>query len=122
MQTMTVANAMWPSARKSPTSEPDPGRVLTQATLRAADVLDVPQRTLADIIGVSASTISRAANGGMAIDPETKAGELAKLFAGLARNDELRKSERRDLLVSALRHTENGADASVLLGEIQAMR
>jgi O-acetyl-ADP-ribose deacetylase (regulator of RNase III) len=49
-------------------------------------------------------------------------GELAKLFVALARNPELRKSERRDLLVSALRHTENGADASALLENIQAMR
>jgi uncharacterized protein (DUF2384 family) len=86
MQLLTVAHAMWPSARKSPTTEPDPGRVLTQATLRAADVLDVPQRTLADIIGVSASTISRAANGGIALDPATKAGELAKLWIRVFRS------------------------------------
>ena len=52
--------------------------VLTKATLRAAEVLDIPQRTLADIVGVSASTISRAR--GTPIDPRSKAGELAKLW------------------------------------------
>ncbi|HSS07823.1 MAG TPA: antitoxin Xre/MbcA/ParS toxin-binding domain-containing protein, partial [Rhodanobacteraceae bacterium] len=64
----------------------DPARVLTQATLRAADLLEIPQRTLADIIGVSASTISRAANGGAPVDPASKSGELAKLWVRVFRS------------------------------------
>ena len=56
----------------------DAAAVLTKATLRAAEVLGVPQRTLAEIIGVSASTISRARV--TPIDPDGKAGELARLW------------------------------------------
>ncbi|MGZ3456049.1 MAG: SIR2 family protein [Polyangiales bacterium] len=47
-------------------------------------------------------------------------GELAKLFVALASNSGLRKSERRDLLISALRHTENGADAALLVRAIES--
>lgn len=58
----------------------DPRRVLARAALRAASVLEVPQRVLAEIIGVSASTVSRAALGGAGIDPDSKPGELALLW------------------------------------------
>jgi uncharacterized protein (DUF2384 family) len=64
----------------------DTARVLTKAALRAAEVLDVPQRTLAEIIGVSASTISRAASARAPIDPDSKAGELAKLWIRVFRS------------------------------------
>jgi hypothetical protein len=73
-------------ARKPEVPDADPARVLTKAALRAADILDVPQRTLADIIGVSPSTISRAANGGAPVDPDTKAGELARLWVRVFRS------------------------------------
>lgn len=63
----------------------DRPRVLARAALRAASVLEVPQRTLADIIGVSASTISRAAQGGAGFDPDSKVGELAKLWVRVFR-------------------------------------
>lgn len=61
----------------------DAAAVLTKAALRAAEVLAVPQRTLADIIGVSASTISRAR--ATPIDPDSKAGELARLWVRVFR-------------------------------------
>ena len=64
----------------------DPAVALTKATLRAADILDVPQRVLADIIGVSAATISRAARGGAPLDPDGKPGELAKLWVRVFRS------------------------------------
>ena len=73
-------------ARKTATPDADPARVLTKAALRAADILEIPQRTLADIIGVSASTISRAANGGVPVDPDSKAGELARLWVRVFRS------------------------------------
>ena len=73
-------------ARKPATPNADPARVLTKAALRAADILEIPQRTLADIIGVSASTISRAAHGGVPVDPDSKAGELAKLWVRVFRS------------------------------------
>ena len=62
----------------------DPAQVLTKATLRAAEILDVPQRTLAEIIGVSASTISRAARA--PLDPASKAGQLAALWVRVFRS------------------------------------
>ena len=86
MQTALVTDTMWSTARKPSIPDTDPARVLTQATLRAADLLEIPQRTLADIIGVSASTISRAANGGVPVDPDSKAGELAKLWVRVFRS------------------------------------
>jgi uncharacterized protein (DUF2384 family) len=73
-------------ARKPAIPDADPAQVLTRAALRAAEILDVPQRTLADIIGVSPSTISRAANGGASVDPATKAGELTRLWVRVFRS------------------------------------
>ena len=83
---MKIENAMSPSisSRRNPIA--DPARVLTRAALRAADILEVPQRTLADIIGVSASTISRAASARAPIAPASKAGELAKLWVRVFRS------------------------------------
>ncbi len=74
-----------PISRKSVPSA-DAASVLTKAALRAADLLEVPQRTLADIIGVSAWTVSRASNGGAPIDPDSKSGELAKLWVRVFRS------------------------------------
>ena len=59
-------------------------RLAAKAALRAAELLDVPHRVLADIIGVSASTISRAANA--PIDPDSKAGEQARLWVRVFRS------------------------------------
>lgn len=64
----------------------DPAVALTKAALRAADILGVPQRVLADIIGVSAATISRAAGAGAPLDPDGKPGELAKLWVRVFRS------------------------------------
>jgi hypothetical protein len=86
MQTLMVADMMRTAARRPSVPDADPARVLTKAALRAADILEVPQRTLAEIIGVSASTISRAANGGAPVDPESKSGELAKLWVRVFRS------------------------------------
>ena len=68
---------------RMPAATADAGTVLTKAALRAAEVLGVPQRTLAEIIGVSASTISRAR--ATPIDPDSKAGELARLWVRVFR-------------------------------------
>lgn len=62
----------------------DAAGVLTKAALRSAEILEVPQRTLAEIIGVSASTISRAKSA--PIDPHSKAGELARLWLRVFRS------------------------------------
>jgi uncharacterized protein (DUF2384 family) len=74
------------SASRKPIPVAASASVLTKAALRAAEVLDVPRRTLAEIIGVSASTISRAASARAPIDPDSKAGELAKLWIRVFRS------------------------------------
>ena len=86
MQTAMVIPMMRSAAQRPSIPDTDPGRVLTKAALRAADILEVPQRTLADIIGVSPSTVSRAANGGAPVDPDSKAGELARLWVRVFRS------------------------------------
>lgn len=86
MQTAMVVDMMRSAARRPSIPDTDPARVLTKAALRAADILEVPQRTLAEIIGVSASTVSRAAHGGAPVDPDSKAGELARLWVRVFRS------------------------------------
>ena len=86
MQTAMVIDMMRSAARRPSVPDTDSGRVLTKAVLRAADILEVPQRTLAEIIGVSASTVSRAANGGAPVDPDSKAGELTRLWVRVFRS------------------------------------
>lgn len=86
MQTAMVVDMIRSTARRPSVPETDPARVLTKAALRAADILEVPQRTLAEIIGVSASTVSRAANGGAPVDPDSKSGELARLWVRVFRS------------------------------------
>lgn len=86
MQTAMAFDMMRSTARKTPAPDTHPARVLTKAALRAADILEIPQRTLAEIIGVSASTVSRAAHGGAPVDPESKSGELAKLWVRVFRS------------------------------------
>lgn len=74
------------ASRKSTDTTAGPAGVLTKAALRAAEILDVPQRVLAEIIGVSASTVSRAASARAPFDPDTKAGELARLWVRVFRS------------------------------------
>ena len=63
------------------------GAVLAKATIRAADKLDVSQKVLASIIGVSESVVSRMRNGSFALDRNSgKSFELAALFIRLYRS------------------------------------
>ena len=59
--------------------------VLSRATVRAAQLLAISQADLADIIGVSAATLSRIANGQKQLAPGSKAWQLAALFVRLFR-------------------------------------
>jgi uncharacterized protein (DUF2384 family) len=63
---------------------PSPSGVLTRATLRAAERLELPQRVLCQVLGVSPASLSRLARS-RHIDPESKEGELAILFVRLYR-------------------------------------
>jgi len=63
------------------------GAVLTKATIRAADKLEVSQKVLAAIIGVSESVVSRMRNGSFALERASgKSFELAALFIRLYRS------------------------------------
>jgi Protein of unknown function (DUF2384) len=66
--------------------EPEPRRVLTGAVLRAAALLEVTQSGLAQILGLSASTVSRMANGTYTLDTHKKEWELGALFVRLFRS------------------------------------
>ena len=64
---------------------PDAAAVLSRATVRAARFLALPQAELADVIGVSAATLSRLANGQRQLEPGSKPWQLAALFVRLFR-------------------------------------
>ncbi len=61
-------------------------RVLGRSLLRAAGLLEIPQKDLAAIVGVSPATLSRIASGQKLLSPESKEGELALLFLRIFRS------------------------------------
>lgn len=63
-----------------------PRHVLTGAVLRAATLLELNQARVAEILGLSAATISRMANGSYALDANKKEWELGALFVRLFRS------------------------------------
>src|ERR1700683_1937896 len=71
--------------RSSPKTKPEPRRVLTGAVLRASALLDITQSSLAQILGLSPSTVSRMANGTYTLDIQKKEWELGALFVRLFR-------------------------------------
>ena len=90
------------------TAEARKRRVLTTATLRAADLLDVSQGTLAQVIGVSAATVSRMRQKGYELDPGRKEWDLALLFVRLFRSlDSIVGGRESD--AKAWLHSENRA-------------
>jgi hypothetical protein len=72
----------WP--QKVP--RPNPGAVLTRATLRAAEILSISQKDLATVLGVSPASLTRLVKGSREIDPQSKEGELAALFLRIFRS------------------------------------
>ncbi|ADV13239.1 DUF2384 domain-containing protein [Mesorhizobium sp. M7A.F.Ca.CA.001.09.2.1] len=60
--------------------------VLTKATVRAADLLDITARMLASVIGVSEATVSRMRRNEFVLERGTKPFELAVLFVRLFRS------------------------------------
>ncbi len=85
-------------AQKQDRPKTDPGLVLAKATLRAAVMLGLTGRQLADVIGSSESTISRMASGVRALPPQSKPGQMAALVIrayrsldALVGNDEARR-------------------------------
>jgi len=84
--------------------DPDPGRVLGTAVLRAAERMGLSRAELGRILGRDRSSLSRSG-----VDPDSKAGELARLLircyrslAVLVDDDE---SQVRHWIDTANRHT-----------------
>jgi putative toxin-antitoxin system antitoxin component (TIGR02293 family) len=67
-------------------ADADRRRVLTRATLKAADLLDIPQTVLARLLGVSAPQVSRMRQGAYLLDESRKEWELAALFLRMYRS------------------------------------
>jgi transcriptional regulator with XRE-family HTH domain len=72
--------------RAQPRSKSEPRLVLTGAVLRASALLDITQSSLAQILGLSPSTVSRMANGAYTLDDQKKEWELGALFVRLFRS------------------------------------
>ena len=72
--------------RSSPKPKPEPRRVMTGAVLRASALLEITQSGLAQILGLSPSTVSRMANGTYSLDAQKKEWELGALFVRLFRS------------------------------------
>ena len=108
--------------RNNPTARTDTatrrGQVLTSATLKAAEVLGVTQAQLAQIIGVSAPTVSRMKSGDYTLSEERKEWSLAALLVRLYRSlDSIvagRQEDARAWLYSANRAFDNAVPAQLL--------
>ena len=73
------------AARRSAVA-PNPAAVLSRATVRAATLLGMTQVDLADVLGISAATMSRIASGRKQLEPGSKPWQLAALFVRLFRS------------------------------------
>jgi transcriptional regulator with XRE-family HTH domain len=74
------------ASRAAVSSQEQPARVLGTAVLRAAALLGLNQAALAGVLGMSAPTVSRLANGAYLLDPQRKEWEFAALFVRLFRS------------------------------------
>jgi transcriptional regulator with XRE-family HTH domain len=72
--------------RVSAKPTPEPRRVLTSAVMRASALYEITQAALAQILGLSPSTVSRMANGAYTLDDQKKEWELGALFVRLFRS------------------------------------
>ena len=83
-------------------------QTLTRAALRAAELLDIPQAELGNILGVSPATVSRMAAGRYVLQPDRKEWQLAALFIRLFRSLDSITGGREDLSRAWL-HSHNRA-------------
>jgi len=67
-------------------AQPEKSAVLSKAFLRASERLGLTQKDQAQILGLSAASLSRLARGERSIDVDGKEGELALLFVRLYRS------------------------------------
>ena len=73
-------------ARARRTRADDEAAVVTSAVLRAAAYLELPNRVLGRVLGLSEASVSRMGSGGYALRPGDKPFELAVLFLRLFRS------------------------------------
>ena len=111
-----------------PQSDADPalrrGRILTAAAIKAAETLGLTQAQLAQIIGVSAPTVSRMRSGDYLLSEGRKEWSLAALFVRLYRSlDSIvagRPEDARAWLHSANR-TFGDAQPAQLIADVQGL-
>jgi hypothetical protein len=78
---------MTPSKAARPATGPAAAAaVITKSVMRAADRLEVPNRVLAGVLGLSEATVSRMDSGAYQLEPGGKPFELAVLFLRLFRS------------------------------------
>jgi hypothetical protein len=70
----------------NPAPGPEPAAVVTKAALRAAERLELSNRALATVLGVSEATVSRMGAGAYELAAGSKPYELAVLFLRLFRS------------------------------------
>jgi uncharacterized protein (DUF2384 family) len=66
--------------RQSRVGEPDQGRILSKAVVRAAKLAGLRRAEVAEIVGVSASFVSHMKDGDAVLKPGSKAFQLAALL------------------------------------------
>lgn len=88
--------------------------VLTKATLRAAELMDITARTLASIIGVSEATVSRMRRQEFLLERGTKPFELAVLFVRLFRSLDAIVGGDEAIARAWLKNTNTAFDSSPL--------
>ena len=79
-----------PEKRHMAKPRPAESAVITKATLRAADRLEVPGRILASVLGLSEATVSRMKRGAFALEMRhqtVRAGRALRAPVPLARCD-----------------------------------
>lgn len=97
-------------------------RTLTAAIVKAAQLLDVPQRELAPILGLSEATVSRMVAGSYLLHPERKEWQFAALFVRLFRSLDSITGGHDELSRQWLRNHNRalGAAPASLLSEVES--
>ncbi|MEA2930177.1 MAG: hypothetical protein QOG38_2605 [Hyphomicrobiales bacterium] len=72
--------------KAKPQTTPETGPTVTKAALRAAERLELPNKVLGGIVGVSEATVSRMGSGAYTLPADAKPFELAVLFVRLYRS------------------------------------
>jgi hypothetical protein len=75
-----------PRQKTAPAPKAEPAAVVTKSVMRAAARLDLSNRVVAGILGVSEATVSRMGSGAYQLEPGSKPYELAVLLLRLFRS------------------------------------